>query len=72
MPGHHGVAATPDHLSSLSARASQAVLRYSRRRFEALDLLSLTVKVEHDLTLAARSNLGQDKLTGPPKAGPLQ
>ena len=41
MPGNHGVAATPDHLSSLSARASQANLCYSRRRFEALDLLSL-------------------------------
>ena len=40
MPGNYGVTATPDHLSFPSAHASQAVLRYSRRRFEALDLLS--------------------------------
>jgi len=42
MPGNHGVAPTPDTPASLSARASQAALRCSRRRFEALDLLSLT------------------------------
>jgi hypothetical protein len=36
-------AANPDHPSFPSARTSQAVLRYSRRRVEALDLLSLTV-----------------------------
>jgi len=29
MPGNHGVAATPDHPSFPSARASQAVLRRS-------------------------------------------
>ena len=38
---HHGVAATPDHPSLPSARASQIVKRYSRLRVEALDLLSL-------------------------------
>lgn len=41
MPGNHGVAATPNHPSFPSARASQPVLRYSRRRVAALDLLSL-------------------------------
>lgn len=39
MQGNHGVPATPDHLSFPSARARQAVLRYARRRFEALELL---------------------------------
>jgi hypothetical protein len=41
MAGNHCVAATPDHPSFPSARASQAVLCNSRRRVEALDLLSL-------------------------------
>ena len=45
MPGNHGVAATPDHPSFPSARASQALLRYSRRRVEALDLLSLGASI---------------------------
>ena len=37
MPGNHRVAATPDRHSFPSHRASQVVLRYSRRRVEALD-----------------------------------
>jgi hypothetical protein len=41
MPANHGVAATPDHPSFPSPRASQAVPRRSRRRVEALDLLSV-------------------------------
>ena len=41
MPGHPRGAATPDHPSFPSARSSQAVLRYFRRRVEALAFLSL-------------------------------
>ena len=40
MPDNHCVATTPDHPSFPSARASQAVVRYSRRRLDALDFLS--------------------------------
>ena len=41
MPGNHGVAARPDHPTFPSARASQAMLRYSRWRVEVLELVYL-------------------------------
>src|SRR5206468_228055 len=51
---------TPDHPSFPSARVSQAVLRYSRRRVEALDLLSLTEPISCGASTSANAPYGEE------------
>lgn len=58
MPGNDRVAATPRPPQLPADRASQPVLRYSRRHVEALDVLYLGDEESSDVTMHRRSLLG--------------